>query len=331
MTDLVGTRPPVTGRADPDPLQVLAVSRRFGAKEALRSVSMSVKTGGIHAVLGPNGAGKTTLLRIIVGLTDPDGGEIRLGGEPVRRPRPRGSRRFIGLVPSGDRTLYLRISGLENLIFFGRLAGLRKREAVRRAEEQLERVGLADVAGQRVHTYSHGMQKRLSIARAFLTQPAVLLFDEATHDIDPLGTRQIQDLVREAARDGAAVVWATQRIEEVRGFCDRVTLLHRGTVRFEGSVSGLIAHGISRRYVLNVGSWKEATLESGRRALAGAGTLERAQGHAVDDHIIMTLDENAVLGDAIAALSVAGIRIHACRQERAEVEDAFLALTEDEA
>jgi ABC-type multidrug transport system ATPase subunit len=308
---------------------VLDVSRRFGATEALRGVSMSVKAGGIHAILGPNGAGKTTLLRIIVGLTDPDAGEIRLEGLSAGRPRSRESRRFIGLVPSGDRTLYLRISGLENLVFFGRLAGLRRNEAVRRAEEQLERVGLANVARQRVNTYSHGMQKRLSIARGFLTHPAILLFDEATHDIDPLGTRQIQDLVRQAANEGTAVVWATQRIEEVRGFCDHVTLLHRGTVRFSGSVSRLIAHGISRRYILDVGTWDEEMLTAARSALAGAGTVDPSADQGFEEHLVMSLGEETVLGDAVAALAAAGLRVHGCRQERAEVEDAFLALTED--
>jgi ABC-type multidrug transport system ATPase subunit len=107
----------------------------------------------------------------------------------------------------------------------------------------LAAVGLTDAARRRVATYSHGMQKRLSIARALLTQPAVLLVDEATHDLDPEGAQRVRGLVAERAAAGAAVVWATQRVDEIGDFAHRVTLLSGGRVRFTGSVGELLAAG----------------------------------------------------------------------------------------
>ncbi|HET9250001.1 MAG TPA: ATP-binding cassette domain-containing protein, partial [Actinomycetota bacterium] len=114
-------------------IAIRGLARRFGTNEALRGVSMDVEAGEIHALLGKNGAGKTTLIRALAGLVDPDGGEIRLFGTRRSEMPGRRAKELIGLVPSGDRTLYLRISGLENLTFFGRLHGLRLRAATDRA------------------------------------------------------------------------------------------------------------------------------------------------------------------------------------------------------
>jgi ABC-2 type transport system ATP-binding protein len=223
-------------------LEVRGLRRRFDRRLALDGVDFVVPAGEIHALLGPNGAGKTTLLRTISGLVAPTEGRVSVFGADVTA-GTRARRGHVGLVPSGDRTFYLRISGLENLIFFARLQGLPRRMAAARAREALDAVGLADAARRNVGTYSHGMQKRLSIARALLTEPLVLLVDEATHDLDPEGADRVRSLVAERAAAGAAVVWATQRVEEISGFAHRVTLLSAGRVRFTGSVVELLAAG----------------------------------------------------------------------------------------
>ncbi|HEV2786091.1 MAG TPA: ABC transporter ATP-binding protein, partial [Solirubrobacteraceae bacterium] len=216
------------------------MSRAFGEREVLRDVSLLVRPGEIHALLGPNGAGKTTLLRILCGLTDPTSGSVELATRP-------------GFVPSGDRTFYLRISGLENLIFFARMHGMRRSAARTRAREVLDLVGLGDALRRPVGRYSHGMQKRLSFARALLADARVLLVDEATHDLDPEGAERIRELTRDLAARGAAVLWTTQRVDEIRGFAGAITFLHRGEVRFAGSVAELIARGdTSPRYVMRV-------------------------------------------------------------------------------
>ena len=203
------------------------VWRRFDNRPVLRGVSLLVGEGQVQALLGPNGAGKTTLLRILCGLLTPDSGLVHVAGLDVEG-SPRRLRQCLGLVPAGDRTFYERISGLDNLTFFARLHGMRRREAVARARQVLEEVDLAEAGHVRVGAYSHGMQKRLSAARALLAEPAVLLIDEATHDLDPDGARRVRDLVRGLAARGTAVLWATQRLDEIRGFADGVTLLDRG-------------------------------------------------------------------------------------------------------
>jgi ABC-2 type transport system ATP-binding protein len=223
-------------------LDVRGLRRRFDRHTALDGVDFTVQLGEIHALLGPNGAGKTTLLRTISGLVSPTEGSVAVLGLEVTL-RNRALQGRVGLVPSGDRTFYLRLSGLENLVFFARLHGMRRRAAVARAHEVLDAVGLSEPARRRVGTYSHGMQKRLSIARALLTEPGLLLVDEATHDLDPEGAERVRSLVAERAAAGAAVVWTTQRVEEISAFADRVTVLSAGRVRFRGTVDELLAAG----------------------------------------------------------------------------------------
>ena len=311
-------------------IDVSAVSRAFGAKLALDDVSLQVESGRVHALLGRNGAGKTTLLRILAGLVTPSSGSVHVAGVDAAR-APLAVRRSIGLVPSGDRSFYLRISGFENLVFFGRLQGLRRRAAGRRATEVLAQVGLEDAGSQPVGTYSHGMQKRLGVARALLTAPAVLLVDEATHDLDPEGAIAVRTLVRGAADAGAAVVWATQRVEEIKEFADGVTVLDRGRVRFDGSVAALLAAAERRRYVLELRNGRPADRDLELRLqerLAGVGSILRRPAAAADS-FVLALSGEAVLGDALSLLLDAEVTVVSCRQELSEVEEAFMALVTD--
>jgi ABC-type multidrug transport system ATPase subunit len=303
--------------------------RSYGKRVALRGVSLQIEAGEIHAILGPNGAGKTTLLRTLSGLQEPDAGEVWIHGLPwdaLSEPR---HRNLLGLAPSGDRSFYLRISGLENLAFFARLHGLNRRAAVELAWKCLREVELEEAAKVTVGAYSHGMQKRLSFARAILAHPPVLMIDEATHDLDPPSAERIRELTRERARAGAAVLWATQRVDEIRGLADRVTLLNHGVVKFQGTVPELMAAAPSRAYLLQLRDRDERSDEVGPRAAAAVetfGTVVRPAA-AEGEHHLLTLHDKAVLGEAIGALQGAGIDVLACREERSQVEVAFLTLT----
>lgn len=302
------------------------VSRAFGSRRALVDVSLHLDAGETQALLGPNGAGKTTLLRILAGLITPTSGRVTVLGRDTSR-EDRLLRQAMGLVPSGDRSFYLRISGLENLVFFARLQGLGRRQAVARSLEVLESVGLTDAARVPAGEYSHGMQKRLAVARALLTDPAVLLVDEATHDLDPEGGRVVRDLVAKLARRGAAVVWATQRIEEIRGFVDGVTLLDHGEVRFAGSVSELLAQTECRRYLVQLRNGRPGeALPSLSNVLGKAGLLSRAL-DGTPDHYLLLLTDGAVLGEALARFTAANVQVLSCREERPQIEEAFLLLT----
>ena len=280
--------------------------------------------GEIHALLGPNGAGKTTLIRMLTGLVAPTSGTLSVLGLDASR-ASREMRQLIGLVPSGDRSFYLRISGLENLVFFARLHGLRRKDAVALARSLLDDVGLAGAAGTKVGLYSHGMQKRLAVARALLTDPPVLLIDEATHDLDPPGARRVRELVHAAAGRGTAVVWATQRLEEISGFAETVTLLSRGRVAFAGTVPELVARAESRRFVLH--------LANGCRGVALESTLVHALGttgsiRASGDAFVLTVPRTATLGDALVRIADAGVEILSCDAHGSALEDAFVSISE---
>lgn len=308
-------------------VEVHEVRRSFGSRLALAGVSLSVQPGEIHALLGPNGAGKTTLLRVLGGLIEPDGGTVRMLGEDATR-NTRAQRAVVGLVPSGDRSFYLRISGLENLRFFARLHGLRAADAKRRALEVLAAVGLEDVGGIPVGEYSHGMQKRLSVARALLTKPRVLLVDEATHDLDPHAARVVRELVQRLAADGTAVVWATQRIDEIRGLAETVTLLRAGEVAYAGSVVKLAGRVRVRKHVLRLrvrGTVEAPPLQLLVDLLAPTGSVEPAADEA--EVVVLTLDESVSLGDALATLIAADIDVLSCREVQSEIEEAFVQLT----
>jgi ABC-2 type transport system ATP-binding protein len=301
------------------------LARRFGATSALAGVSIAVQAGEVHALLGPNGAGKTTLLRLVTGMLEPDAGSVNvLGLDPFRSPRE--VRRRIGVVTSGTRSFYLRISGFENLLFFGRLQGLRRDVAASRALAALDAVDLSAAAHAPAATYSTGMQRRLAMARATLHEPEVLLIDEATHDLDPEASARVRELVSQAASRGVAVLWTTQRLEEIRGFADAVTLLDAGRVRFVGTVPQLLVFAQRRQYLITLdGTDGEQPPEQLLCSGAYVASLVAAGDGSTPD-FLLTLERDAVLSDAFVALSERGWRVTGCSDARASVEDAFLSL-----
>jgi ABC-2 type transport system ATP-binding protein len=302
--------------------------REFGGRYVLRDVTLEVAGGEIHALLGPNGAGKTTLLRIMTGLVEPSRGSIAIAGVVPRLGRSDGPAP-LGLVPASDRSFYLRISGLENLVFFARLHGFRRRAALTKACAALARVGLTDAAHRRAYEYSHGMLKRLAVARALLVEPLALLVDEATHDLDPEGAETVRDLTKGIAASGTAVIWTTQRIEEIRGFADRVSVLAAGEIRFAGTVDQLAARSPAPAYVVNVtngGTSGEQLLRLVRDAVHHRAAVTPAE---ADGLFRLVLPPGAVLGDVFSALTASDLAILGCREERPRVEDAFLRMTRE--
>jgi ABC-2 type transport system ATP-binding protein len=287
---------------------------RFGDKTALDHVDLAIAPGEIRALLGPNGAGKTTLIRVLSGLMKPQQGTVLTHGR-------------VGLVPSGDRSFYLRISALENLIFFARLHGLRLRPARSRAGELLEAVGLADVADRPVGRCSHGMQKRLCVARALLGDPQVLLVDEATHDLDPEAARRIRALVRGIADSGTAVLWTTQRVDEVPSFADSVTLLLHGALAFAGSPAELAARAPTDRYLIQVRTRGAATPPplAAVQLAVGAGTTITPTNDV--GYFVLAPQDPHGIGLAVARLVNGGFDVITCRQAQSEMEEAFLVLT----
>ena len=206
--------------------------------DALRGVSFDVAAGEVVGLVGPNGAGKTTLFRLIATLLEPTDGSIHVDGFDVAR-KPSEVRRRIGLLLEGGTGLYRRLTGRENLVFFAVMAGLSTSEARDRADELMEQFELAD-RDRRVFGYSSGMRLRLALARALISRPPLLLLDEPTRSLDPEASARVVDLIRELAGEGASVLVASHRINEVQAGCDRAVVLDEGRVRFIGTPEGLM-------------------------------------------------------------------------------------------
>lgn len=312
----------MTDHATRPVVEIEKVSRAFGSQTALDKVDVSVEPGEIRGLLGPNGAGKTTLLRIVAGLVDPSDGKITVLGKRWSSDR-RWLRSQIGWVPAGERTFYLRLSGLENLVFFNRLYGLTLSAARQEAERLLDVVGLGPAAHKRVALYSHGMQRRLALARALIGAPRLMILDEVTSGLDPDAAHETKKGVRRAAEQGIAVVWATQRIEELRGLADTVTLLHQGVVRFDGLVQELMLKASGMMYTVELRAESVLDMEHANRALAGLGLARATPSPRT---LELVLDDSAPLGEAIMRLERIGIHVQACRESRDSLELAFMRI-----
>jgi ABC-2 type transport system ATP-binding protein len=208
---------------------------------ALRGVTLNVGSGEVVGLVGPNGAGKTTLLKIVSTLLQPTAGHVLVDGRDPRDDA-RTVRDRIGLVLADDRALYWRLTGRENLEFFGVMHGLTHRDARARAGVLLDQVGLAS-RDKLVFGYSSGMRARLSLARALLTRPPLLLLDEPTRALDPIASAAVDAMLRASAAEGVAVFLSSHRLDEVENACDRVVVLTDGAVRFDGAVSELSGDG----------------------------------------------------------------------------------------
>ena len=218
---LLDTPAPSTGAIS---IQVEDLAKHYGEVRAVDGISFTAREGEILGLLGHNGAGKTTTIRMLTGRARPTSGKAGVCGYDVVHERHR-MKPLINLVFE-DQNLYPRLSGRENLQLFAELYGVPRG----RVDELLEIVGLVDVAGRKVKTYSSGMKQRLMIARALVNTPRVLFLDEPTRGLDPTSARDVRRLVREQARQGATVFLTTHYMEEADELCDRVAFLAAGRI-----------------------------------------------------------------------------------------------------
>ncbi|MGW3954240.1 ABC transporter ATP-binding protein [Streptomyces sp. NPDC004752] len=202
---------------------------------AVDGVSLAVGRGEVLGILGPNGAGKSTLVRIIATLLTPTRGSVRLCGVDVLA-QPRQARRHLGVMLAGDRGVYWKLTGRENLEYFAALHFVPRDQIRRRVEEALEEVRLTDSADDYAERYSTGMRQRLCLARALIHQPEVLLLDEPTSGLDPVSAVEFRRIVRGLRQRGAAVLITTHDLAEAEDLCDRIAILDHGTIAFQGDV-----------------------------------------------------------------------------------------------
>jgi ABC-2 type transport system ATP-binding protein len=237
-------------------VECLDLRYSFGEKVALDGIELVVERGEVFGLLGPNGAGKTTTIRILTTLLPAPAGHAFVHGIDVALD-PMAVRRTLGYVPqqlSADQQL----SGRENIALFARLFDLPRRERPARVEEVLELMGIADSGDQLVSTYSGGMVRRLELAQALVNRPELVILDEPTIGLDPVGRSGVWERIRDLRAAGLTVLLTTHYMDEAESLCDRVALVHRGQVRAVGTPAAL-----ARR----VGP--EANLEHAFRALVG--------------------------------------------------------------
>lgn len=215
-------------------------SRAGRDETALRQVTLDIPRGGFFGLLGPNGAGKTTLFKILATLVRPDAGGVEIDGRDIVR-EPAAVRRALTPVIADERSLYWRLSGIENLRLYAALYGIPRGDREARIEALLETVGLEAAAGRMVGTYSSGMKQRLLIARALVSRPAVLLLDEPTRSLDPVSARDFRRFLRDevAGRQGCTVVLATHDADEAFELCGRLAVLDRGQLVAAGTAGEL--------------------------------------------------------------------------------------------
>jgi ABC-2 type transport system ATP-binding protein len=212
--------------------------RRTKTIEAVRGIDFEVSEGELFGLLGPNGAGKTTTIKMLVTLLIPSSGVARVLGHDVVSDA-RAVRRKIGYVFGGDRGAYERLSGLDNLRYFSELYGVPPKVQKRRIPELLELVGLTGREKERVEGYSRGMKQRLHIARGLLHDPPVVVLDEPTIGLDPVGAREIRNTIAELAQAGKTVLLTTHYMYEADALCNRIAVIAEGEIVAEGTPSAL--------------------------------------------------------------------------------------------
>jgi|SRR5215470_14811565 len=277
-------------------------------KCALKPLHLSVEEGEIFGFLGPNGAGKTTTLKMLMGLVFPTGGTARILGMDVNDPRVKAQ---IGFLPE-QPYFYDYLTARELLHYYAQLSAVPAKERAGKIEAILKRVGLPDVGGLQLRKFSKGMLQRVGIAQAILHDPRVVFLDEPMSGLDPMGRREVRDLIEQLKREGKTVFFSTHILSDAEALCDRVAIIHLGELRGVGVVEDLTSSMQGKVEVI----WQGTVVPAAIRALG-------ADGHVSGDTVravILDKDQEAV----IDALRRERLRLIAVTPVRTTLEDYFL-------
>ncbi|MGA8763769.1 MAG: ABC transporter ATP-binding protein [Candidatus Sulfotelmatobacter sp.] len=277
-------------------------------KTALRPLTLTVEEGEIFGFLGPNGAGKTTTLKLLMGLIFPTAGSARILGHDWTDPEIKAQ---IGFLPE-QPYFYDYLTAHELLEYYGQLSGVPARDRKRRAEAVLQQVGLRDVQGVQLRKFSKGMLQRVGIAQAILHDPRLVFFDEPMSGLDPMGRREVRDLMEQLKHAGKTVFFSTHILSDAEALCDRVAIIHRGELRGVGAVADLTSSVQGKVEVIWQGTQVPASL-----------TALRADCHVTGETVRAIVPENQQ--DAVIdALRRERIRLIAITPVRTSLEDYFV-------
>jgi ABC-2 type transport system ATP-binding protein len=277
-------------------------------KHALRPLDLKVEEGEIFGFLGPNGAGKTTTLKLLMGLIFPTAGSARILGMEVDDPRMKAQ---IGFLPE-QPYFYDYLTARELLDYYGQLSGVDARQRSSRVNQVLQRVGLPDVGGVQLRKFSKGMLQRVGIAQAILHDPKVVFFDEPMSGLDPMGRREVRDLMAQLKVEGKTVFFSTHILSDAEALCDRVGIIHQGELRGVGAVADLTSSVHGKVEVV----WQGTVVPASLRALG-------AECHVTGDTVRAMLSE-ANQDAAIEALRRERLRLVSVTPVRTSLEDYYL-------
>lgn len=224
------------------PIQISNLSKNYtlpwkkGKVEAVRHLSLEVRPGEVFGLLGPNGSGKSTTLKLILGLSEPSEGSIQVFGDSIQK---LATRRRIGFLPESPN-FYRFLTGEELLRFYGRLCGVPKKTLNQKIDELIDLVGLEKGRKRALSTYSKGMLQRIGLAQALVHDPELLLLDEPTAGVDPVGAREMKDLILRLKQKGKTIVLSSHWLDQVEEVCNRVVILHEGEKVLEGKLADLL-------------------------------------------------------------------------------------------
>jgi ABC-2 type transport system ATP-binding protein len=306
-------------------IEIHELSRQFGHVKALNGLSGEVHEGEVFGLLGPNGAGKTTSVRLLNGVLAPSGGWVRvLGLDPLSQGTD--VRRRTGVLTETP-SLYERLTARDNLAIFGKLYGVREPKLTARVNELLGLFGLQDRAEDRAGGFSKGMKQRLALARALLHEPEVLFLDEPTSGLDPEAARQVMQLIAQLSRrQGRTVFLCTHNLDEAQRLCDRVAVMHKGSLLAAGTLDEL-AHTLWRE------TWVDIVL---CEALTEQQVVALRALHEVSD-VQLDAEKLAVKVSAadsvpklITALAGAGAQMMSVNPRQHTLEEVYFELQEQQ-
>src|SRR3954468_22655783 len=278
------------------------------ARCVLKPLNLAVQEGEVFGYLGPNGAGKTTTLKILMGLVYPTSGTARIFGHPIDRPE---AKLNIGFSPE-QPYFYDHLTAQELLEYYGQLSAIPARDRSRRATATLERVGLKEVDRLQLRKFSKGMLQRVSLAQAILHDPKFLFLDEPMSGLDPIGRREVRDLIQELKDEGKTVFFSTHILSDAETLCDRVAILNKGELRGVGVVRELLSES-------------EKSVEILWRGDAARGELERLGAKIRNlGEMTQAVLPHEKLNAALDALRRNNARIESVNPVRHSLEEYFL-------
>ncbi len=307
----------------PTLIEASGLVKKVRAVTALDGLDLTIPCGEITALLGPNGAGKTTLIRTLATLLRPDAGALRVLGYDVAA-QPAGVRRLIGLAGQ-SAAVEPTMSGRENLVMVARLYGRSRRQAGAAADRVLDQLGLADIAGRRVRTYSGGQRRRLDLGASLVGQPRLLLLDEPTTGLDPRSRIELWDSIRDLGRAGTEILLSTQYLDEADQLAARIEIIDSGRVVAEGSPGELKSRAGTDRIEIHVRDGADLDRAAAVLGRLGSGPPEVDRG--THRATLPCADGPALLASVTAGLVEAGVTLDDLTLRRPTLDEVFLALT----